>query len=285
MSSNTDEADEVCASCGYCSVECQKNHRKQHKKACKKRAAEIRDDLLFTQPDESHLGECTICCLPLPLDYTKWTVNTCCCKRICRGCDWANKKREREQGLEARCPYCRDELPKTDEEMNQNYEKRIKATDPVALYLMGQKCNREGDYEGAVEYFTKAATLGDVEAHHNLSVMYHKGKGVGKDTKKKIYHLEEAAIGGHPDARFNLGNHERRNGMGDRAMKHYIITAKLGHDRAWEEVEKGFQMGWASKEDFEATLSGHQTAVDATESTQREEAENARQEGLNKSAF
>ncbi len=93
---DTEEADEVCADCGkaavdniilkictacklvkYQIVECQKNHRRQHKRACKNRAAEIRDDKLFRQPDESYLGECTICCLPLPLDLTKRTIHTC----------------------------------------------------------------------------------------------------------------------------------------------------------------------------------------------------------------
>jgi hypothetical protein len=82
MSADSEAADEVCASCGiaqvddtklkkcacnlvkYCGVECQTNHRLQHKKACKKRLAELRDDKLFTQPDESHWGECPICCLP-----------------------------------------------------------------------------------------------------------------------------------------------------------------------------------------------------------------------------
>src|SRR5210317_634831 len=98
MSSDGEEAaDEVCASCGkaevdnvklknctacklvkYCSVECQKYHRPQHKKACKKRAAEIRDDRLFTQPDESYLGECPICCLPLPIGIeNNMTMNSC----------------------------------------------------------------------------------------------------------------------------------------------------------------------------------------------------------------
>jgi len=153
-----DEADEVCASCGksavddiklkfctacklvkYCSVECQKNHRPKHKKACKRRAAEIRDDRLFKQPDESHLGECPICCLPLPLGEKKWAINSCCCKTICKGCEYANVLREKEQGLEHRCPYCREPLPDTDEEMDQNYMKRIKANDPVALFQMGEK--------------------------------------------------------------------------------------------------------------------------------------------------
>ena len=84
--------------------------------------------------------------------------------------------------------------------------------------------------------------------------------------------MEEAAIGGHPDARFNLGNHERRNGNMQRAVKHYIIAANLGHDYALEAVKTSFALGFVSKEDYEAALSGHQAAVDAMKSVQREEA-------------
>src|SRR6056300_2076408 len=73
----------ACLLVKYCSVECQKNHRSQHKKACKKRMAEMRDDKLFTQPDESHLGECPICCLPNPLDRHKSSIFDCCSQRIC----------------------------------------------------------------------------------------------------------------------------------------------------------------------------------------------------------
>jgi len=35
--------------------------------------------------------------------------------------------------------------------------------------------------------------------------MYYEGQGVEKDKKKDVYHLEQAAIGGHPNARHNLG--------------------------------------------------------------------------------
>ena len=293
---NDDEVEEVCANCGkaevddiklkilctacklvkYCSVECQKFHRKQHKRACKKRSAEIREDRLFKQPDESHLGECPICCLPLPLDVNKWRINSCCCKRICMDCGYANYCREREEGLEPRCPYCREPLPKTQEESQKRFTRRVEVNDPIALCQLGEKRYNEGDFEGAFEYFTNAAGSGDMDAHYNLSVLYCEGEGVEKDPKKEMYHMEEAAIGGHPEARFNLGNHERRNERIDRAYKHYIIAAKLGHDGALDAVKEGFMDGSVSKEDFEAALRGHQAAVDATKSEQREEYHNSR---------
>ena len=280
----------MCASCGkaavddvklkkcacdivkYCSVDCQKNHRPQHKKACKKQLAQIRDDELFTQNEISHLGECPICCLPLPLGQGKSKMNACCSQRICLGCAHANEKREVEQGLEPRCAYCREVVPITDEDIESNSKKRFKANDPVAITEMGFKCYDEGDFDGAVEYWTRAAGLGHETAHYNLSMLYTKGEGVDRNKKKAMYHLEEAAIRGHPNARYGLAYAEELNGMTERAMRHYIIAAKLGDDGALEAVKKGYQGGDVSKEDFEAALRGHQAAVDATKSELREEA-------------
>jgi TPR repeat protein len=87
--------------------------------------------------------------------------------------------------------------------------------------------------------------------------------------------MEEAAIGGHHVARFNLGCYEQRQSNYDRAIKHFIIAAKLGDDGtlALEELKQGFQMGVVSKEDYEVALRGHQAAVDATKSEQRDAAE------------
>jgi TPR repeat protein len=151
--------------------------------------------------------------------------------------------------------------------------KRVKANDPVALRHMGRKCDREGDYEGAFEYYSKAAKLGDVIAHFLLSCSYQQGEGVEKDMKKAVYHMEEAAIRGHPNARFNLGVYEAINGKTGRAAKHFIIATKLGYDDALEQVKVGLRRGDISKEDYEAALHGYHAALDATKSSQRDLAE------------
>eukprot|EP00985_Skeletonema_marinoi_P002564 scaffold1057_cov203-Skeletonema_marinoi.AAC.12 len=49
----------------YCSDECQRDHKPYHKEACKNQAAELRDELLFKQPESTHLGDCPICMIPL----------------------------------------------------------------------------------------------------------------------------------------------------------------------------------------------------------------------------
>jgi TPR repeat protein len=267
-----------CSACHlvkYCSVKCQKEHRPKHKKECKKRVAELHDELLFKQPGSSHFGDCPICCLPLPLDHKKSIWNTCCSKQICNGCNRANKKREIEERLQHKCPFCRKTLPKSEKENNEQVMKRIEANDPDAIRQMGNVYQQKGDYKAAFEYWTRAAALGDVMANYQLSCLYYHGKGVEKDEKRSLHHAEQAAIGGHPRARHNLGCMEKDNGRVDRAAKHYIIAAKLGVDESLECVKDLYKAGYVSKEDFAAALRGHQAAVDATKSPLREEAAGA----------
>jgi hypothetical protein len=281
-------SDEVCATCGvagvdnvklkncacnlvkYCSDECQVNHREQHKEECIERKAELRDKELFTPNDISNKGECPICCLPLPIDESKSTMMRCCCKHICSGCFYANKKREREGGLEPRCVYCREPLPESDEEGDKRIMKRIKKyNDPVAMRSMGKTHHKEGEDEKSLEYWTKAAELGDMEAHACLGTSYYFGEGIEKDEKKAVYHWEQAAIGGQPHARALLANHEKMNGRMEKAAKHFIIAANLGHDDSLQEVKRLFMQGIVSKEEYAAALRAHQAAVDATKSAER----------------
>ena len=56
------------------------------------------------------------------------------------------------------------------------------------------------DYHKAVEYFTKAAELGDFEAQYNLGVCYEEGLGVPKDLNKAINWYKPAAEQGDEEA-------------------------------------------------------------------------------------
>ena len=255
----------------YCSVACQRDHRPLHEAMCKKRAAELcdRDDLLFAQPESSHLGDCPICFLPLALDASKCVMMTCCSKVICNGCCYASKIREPSKSL---CPFCRHSVPATDAEIDANVMKREEANDLVALRKAGVRRYVKGDYGSAFDYLSKAAGLGDAEAQSHLSVMYLKGRGVAKDEKEAVHYMEEAAIGGHTTSRYNLGVYEWNNGSRERAMKHFIIAAKLGDGDSVGKLKQGYKEGSVSKEDFAAALRAHQAAVDATKSSQRDAA-------------
>eukprot|EP00577_Skeletonema_sp_RCC1716_P020069 CAMPEP_0113420138 /NCGR_PEP_ID=MMETSP0013_2-20120614/27172_1 /TAXON_ID=2843 ORGANISM="Skeletonema costatum, Strain 1716" /NCGR_SAMPLE_ID=MMETSP0013_2 /ASSEMBLY_ACC=CAM_ASM_000158 /LENGTH=316 /DNA_ID=CAMNT_0000307605 /DNA_START=18 /DNA_END=968 /DNA_ORIENTATION=- /assembly_acc=CAM_ASM_000158 len=300
-----EEADNIyCASCGtaevddielkncddcdlvrYCSDKCQQDHRPNHEAVCKERAVVLRDEILFRLPESSR-GDCPICCLPISLDNLKSTLQTCCSKLICNGCVYANMLRERGNNLKHRCPFCRHPMPKTKKENQKNRKKRVAVKDPVALRELGGEHYGKGDYSGAVPYLTEAAAFGDMYAHYSLSIMYGEGKGVEKDDEMAWYHLEEAAIGGHHLARYNLAVRERENGRFDRAVKHFIIAANLGDDASIKQLRIGyiFSLGYtegkARKEDFASALRAHQAAVDGMKSPQREAAAKAEAAGL-----
>jgi hypothetical protein len=282
------DADEVCASCGkaevddvklqkcddcdlvkYCNDDCQENHRPQHKKACKKRLAELRDIKLLAPPEISHLGECPICCLPLPLESHKSMLMSCCSKMICSGCIHASEA----AGLVHRCLFCRDPVAETQEDNRKKNMKRVKKNDPVAIFKMGNHCYHDEDYEGAFKYWTKATELGDVNAQFSLGQMYDRGEGVEKDEKKCIYHMEEAAIGGHFVARHNIGCAEAVKGKFERAKRHWIIAANLGWNDSLQALRMIYADGHASKEEYLGALRGYQAALDAAKSPERDEAE------------
>ena len=113
MSETTDPNIKLCANCGkgeenninlkactacklvkYCNRDCQIAHRPQHKKACKKRAAELHDEALFKQPPSNE--DCPICMLRLPSLSSGYRYKSCCGKIICNGCIYAVAMRDRE---------------------------------------------------------------------------------------------------------------------------------------------------------------------------------------------
>jgi TPR repeat protein len=273
------ESDEIkltkCAACEsvqYCSDECERDHRQYHEEACEKRAAELRDEMLFKEPESSCYGDCPICFLPLPIAPTKFALTTCCSKTICFGCGYAHQLRN---PWKRTCAFCRHPIPESQAEAELNLMKRVEKNDPLAMSQIGGVRYNEGDYSSAFEYLTKAAELGDTIAHCKLAVMYYEGKGVEKDGRKALYHWEEAAIGGHPDARGMLATIAMINGRPERTVKHYIIAANLGRDLSMKNLWECYAGGYISKDNLNATLRTHQAAVDATKSPERKAAEEA----------
>jgi len=257
----------------YCSMKCQDAHRSRHQQECKSRAAETRDNILFRQPESSHLGECPICILPLPLDTKKSMMQSCCTKLICIGCYYAGIKCEVGEKLGKRtCPFCRQPEPKADVEIEGYKTRRMEVNDPVAIREAGKRCYHQGDYESAFKYFSKAAELSDAEAHYCMSFLYREGNGVGREVAKRLQHLEDAAIGGHPKARHNLGVYEVNRGRIERGVKHFIIAAKNGHDDSVKALRELHAAGNVSQDDFDLALRAHQAVVDASNSPQRESA-------------
>ncbi len=269
-----------CSACDlvrYCSDACQLDNRSEHEEECKKRAAELRDELLFKQPESSHLGDCPICCVPLPIDISKTLIASCCSMTICKGCSYAYQMRAMEERKIGRlCAFCRESVDITKEQSYKLRMKRVEANDPFALGQQGREEYDEGSYSGAFEYWTRAADSGDVDAHYRLAFLYLQGDGVEQDREKLMYHAEEAAIAGHPEARYLLGCVDSNSGNTDRAVKHWIIAAAHGHDYSTKELMVAFKEGLISKEDLAATLRTHQAAVDATKSPHREAEEEFR---------
>ena len=61
----------------------------------------------------------------------------------------------------------------------------------------------------------------------------------------------------------------------ERAVKHWIISARLGEIDSMKALWGQYAQGNITKEDLEATLRTHQAAIDAMKSPQREAAQAA----------
>ena len=270
----------MCKSCmhaKYCNAACQKNHWATHKKPCKLHAAELRDEALFKDPPPKE--ECPICFLPMPLrmiccislppatissapiyDYAIANEELamdmegyypCCGKSICRGCIHSF----RESGNDHKCPFCKSDCNKTEEESVEYLMKRVGANDAGAIRQIGN-CYYKGlngvqqDWTKAIELSTRAAELGCSKAHFILATIYHEGG----DLKKAKFHCEAAAMIGHEVARYNLGCMEVKSRNMERAVKHWTIAASAGCFRAMGDLLTALEDREVSRESIDSTL-------------------------------
>lgn len=288
-----DDVLNICANCGkgeegsvslkgctacklvkYCNRDCQITHRPQHKKACKKRAAELHDEQLFKEVEPE---DCPICMIRLPILESGSVYMSCCGKVLCKGCIYAPVYDDKGNRLADTCPFCRTPGPFSDEEMIEMNDKRIKLNDANAIYTRGclYANGSEGfpqDMDKALELWHRAAELGFTSAYYGIGIAYKNGRGVEMDEKKAKHYWELAAMGGNVDARHFLGHMEVEAGNIERALRHYMIAVRGGFDGSVNFVRMLYSNGDATKDDYTKALLARQAYLDEIKSGQRDKA-------------
>jgi len=154
---------------------------------------------------------------------------------------------------------------------------RVAKKDPTAILSLGQKyflgdLGLQKDMQKSMELWTEAAELGSLEALYCLGLAYMNGDLVQRDEAKAVKFYAKAAMQGHAQSRNNLGCYEGQKGNYDRALKHLLISARMGHKDSLENLKKFFKAGLATKQQYADALKGYQQAVEETKSHDRDEA-------------
>ncbi|EJK54851.1 hypothetical protein THAOC_25486 [Thalassiosira oceanica] len=131
------------------------------------------------------------------------------------------------------CAFCRTPMPENDADVLAMVQARVRKKDPVAINFLGERyCHGhfglQKDMQKAVVLWEEAAELGSIDALHNLGVAYESGEGAREDKAKAAEFCEKAAMQGYVQSRHKLGLLEGEKGNFDRAVRHFMISAKNG---------------------------------------------------------
>ena len=201
---------------------------------------------------------------------------SCCMKLVCFGCMDVIEK-QGAFGYET-CPFCRSPAPETGTGVLETVMKRVDARDPEAIRHLGDLHLRgihglDKNESRAFELWTEAAELGSIKALSKMGAAYYFGRrGLSPDKSKGVRYLESAAMQGGVESRHLLGLGEMCDVKVDRAVRHYLIAAKMGYDKSLDSIKEMFAKGLATKQQYVDALKGYQDAVEEMKSPERDEA-------------
>ncbi|EJK77887.1 hypothetical protein THAOC_00249, partial [Thalassiosira oceanica] len=183
------------------------------------------------------------------------------------------------------CPFCRAPTS-TDKELAR-VQARVDAKDPAAITLFGdfyffEKYGLERDVQQTIRLWREAADLGSSEAQMKLGNFYYNGVGVTQDEAKARHYWGKAACQGHMEARHNLGAIESACGNFERAVRHWMIPAKLGCKQSLDNIKAMFAAGHATKQQYGEALVGYQASTEDMKSPEREKASLRKSSQINK---
>ena len=298
----------ACKSVKYCSVDCQRDHRKAHKKECKriendlKEASAAAADLaalnmngkknMFDEDADADLfkppppkEECALCFLPLPVNLSQKSRLTCCGQVICAGCRlkhdsilcWSNCKRlfKQEPEVDKTCPFCREPMDISDEELMRRHQERMALGDAqaccaIAISYAHGSHGLSKDNAKAAELYLRAVELGSAVACLMIAAYYSDEGYLGCDIAKETYFLKLAAKRGHIKARHNLGLLEYGDGNFELAVKHWMISAKAGDNKSLNDIGVSYRNKHAIKDQFEEAIRACQKAKEDMSSKERD---------------
>ena len=183
-----------CRCVWYCNKKCRNKHLKEHKHECRpiKKELDKRGGKLDvgTEVDIGPLGElpqreeCPICMLALPIYIKLHNYFACCGKTVCGGCLFQHQVRNGQT-----CAFCREPIPKTEEEELAQLRKRVELKDPEAFCNLGIYYGRgflglSVDHAKCLELLRQSADLGYPPAHYQLGIFSHTGE-MGLEQSKK----------------------------------------------------------------------------------------------------
>lgn len=175
------------------------------------------------------------------------------------------------------CAFCRRPPASSDKEELKRIHKLMDNGNAQAFHLLAGLyfdglMGLPQDYQKACELNLKVGELGCADGYLLLGDFYSRGNGVEVDMKKAKHYYGLAAMGGHINARFNLGVIEGHAGNVDRAVKHWKIAARAGHEDSLDAVKEGFMNAAVTKEEYANTLRAYQKSQDDMKSDERDKA-------------
>ena len=138
-----------------------------------------------------------------------------------------------------KCPLCRSEVPRNDEDRFRCVENNVKIHEDWAWARCRLGCYYDKgigclpDPKKAFIHFEKAANMGDVSqtllATHELANCYIQGKGVEKSQAKAIHWYKQSSNAGFALSEYSLGQIYNSQGKFTDAFRFFELGAKQGH--------------------------------------------------------